>query len=53
MARPAAKPHVLVLGGNFAGLAGAQHVRDFFLNHGRVPDVGLQRAQFAAEALPL
>ena len=29
MTRPAAKPHVLVLGGNFAGLASAQHVRDF------------------------
>jgi sulfide:quinone oxidoreductase len=25
----------------------------FFLNHGRVPDFGLQLAQFAAEALPL
>jgi sulfide:quinone oxidoreductase len=29
MMQPTAKPHVLVLGGNFAGLASAQHVRDF------------------------
>jgi sulfide:quinone oxidoreductase len=29
MTQPPAKPHVLVLGGNFAGLASAQQVRDF------------------------
>ena len=29
MTQPVNKPHVLVLGGNFAGLASAQYVRDF------------------------